>query len=190
MWVANLIYWSMLPKQRQIKPKTFLSYLSALKSYHINKRQRLKGFDDPRIAFIIKEGRRPFPSKKQNRLPITKNIFEMMAEKEDPTVTDFNIDTTLKMAWANLIRIEESIYTSAEAKKATFSKTGLIRSNISFAGGDQYVILRLKRSKTNTEHTGVQIILAATNNRTCFITSLRKQCTKNPRLPNALLFRL
>ncbi len=114
----------------------------------------------------------------------------MMVEEDHPTVTDFNIDTTFKMAWANFIRIEESIYMSAEAKKATFSKTCLIRSNISFAEGDQYVVLRLKRSKTNTEHKGVQIILAATNNRTCFITSLRKLCTKDPRLPNALLFRL
>ena len=79
---------------------------------------------------------------------------------------------------------------SAEAKKATFSKTGLTRSNISFAEGDQYAFLRLNRSKTDTEHKGIPIILAATNKQTCHRASMRKLCTQDPRLPNALLFRL
>ncbi len=35
-------------------------------------------------------------------------------------------------------------FTAAETKKATFAETGLTRSDISFAEGDQYAILRLK----------------------------------------------
>lgn len=139
-----------------------MSYLSALKSYHIDRRLNLKGFDDPRMALIIKGGRRLFPSKKRNRLPITKDILEKITEEDLFTFTDLNIDTALKVAWAGFMRIGELTYTAADAKKATFSKTGLTRSEISFAESDQYAILCIKRSKTDTEHTGVQIILAAT----------------------------
>ncbi len=60
------------------------------------------------------------------------------------------------------MRMGELTYTAAEANKATFAETGLTSSDISFEEGDRYAILRLKRSKTDTEHTGVQILLAVT----------------------------
>ena len=37
-WAATRIFGSTLPKQGQIKPDAVLSYLSALKSYHIDSR--------------------------------------------------------------------------------------------------------------------------------------------------------
>ncbi len=72
------------------------------------------------------------------------------------------------------MRMGKLIYMAAEAKKATFAETSLTRSDISFAEGDQYAILYLKRSKTDTEHTGVQIILAATGEQMCPVAALRK----------------
>ncbi len=114
-----------------------------------------------------------------------------MITKEEPlTVTDFNIDAAFQMAWASFFRIGELTYTSTEVKKATLSKTGLTRSNISFTEGHQYAFLHLKQSKTDIEYIGVQIILSATNKQTCHRASLRKLCTQDPRLLNALLFRL
>lgn len=189
-WAANRIYGSTLPKQGQIKPDTVSSYLSALKSYHIDRRLSLKGFDDPRMALIIKGGKRLFPSKKKNRLPITKDILEKITKEEPLTVTDLNIDTAFKVAWAGFMRLGEITYTAAEAKKPTFAETKLTRSDISFAEGDQYAILRLKRSKTDIEHTGVQIILAATGEQTCPVAALRRLFIQDPRPPTAPLFRL
>ena len=84
----------------------------------------------------------------------------------------------------------ELTYTAAEAKKATFAETGLTRLDILFAESDQYAILQLKRSKTDTEHTGVQIILAATGEPTCPVAALRRLFIQDPHPPNALLFRL
>ncbi len=147
------IHGTTLPKRGQIKPDTVLSYLSTLKSYQIDRGLSLKGFDDPRTALIIKGGRRLFPSKKRNRLQITKYIFEKITEDESLAVTDLNVDTAFKVAWAGFMRIGELIYTTAEAKKATFAETSLTKSDISFAESDQYAILRLKRSQTDTEHT-------------------------------------
>ncbi len=81
-------------------------------------------------------------------------------------------------------------YTAAEAKKATFAETGLTRSDISFAEGDQYPILQLKQSRTDTEHTGAQIIFAATVEATCPVVALRRLFIQNPRPLNVPLFRL
>ena len=173
-WAATRIYRTTLPKQGHIKPDTVLSALSALKSYHIDRRLSLKGFDDPWMTLIIKGGRRLFLSKKRNRLPITKDILEKITEDEPLSVTDLNVDKAFKVAWAGLMRMGELTYTAAEAKKAKFAETSLTRSDISFAESDPYAILRLKQSKTDTEHTWVQIILAATGERTCPVLALRR----------------
>ncbi len=189
-WAVTRIYGTTLSKQGQIKSDTVLSYLSALKSYHIDMRLSLKNFYDTRMALIIKSGRRLFPSKKWNRLPITNIIFEKITEDKPLSVTDLNVNTAFKVAWAGLMRMEEFTYKAAEAKKATFAETGLTRSDISFAEGDQYAILRLKRSKTDTEHTGVQIILAAIVERTCPVAALRRLFIQDARQANTPLFRL
>lgn len=72
------------------------------------------------------------------------------------------------------MKMGELTYITTDAKKAMFAKTSLTKSNISFAEGDQYAILCLKRSKTDMKHIGVQIILAATSNQTCPVVALRK----------------
>ena len=149
-----------------------------------------KSFDDPRMALIIKGGRRIFLSKKRNRLPITKDILEKITEDEPLSVTDLNVNRAFKVAWASFMRMGELTSTAAEAKKTTFTETGLTRSDISFAEGNQYAILRLKRSKTDTEHTGVQIILAETGKRICPVAVLRRLFIQDSRPANSLLFRL
>ena len=154
-WAANWIYRTTLPKQGQIKSDTVLSYLSALKSYHIERRLSLKDFDDPQMALIIKGRRRLFSSKKRNSLLITKDILKKITENKPLFVTDLNVDKAFKVAKAGFMRMGELTYTAAEAEKATFAETGLTTLDISFAEGDQCAILRLKQSKTDTEHTGV-----------------------------------
>lgn len=143
-WAAMKIYGSTLPKQGQIKPVIVMNYLSSLKSYHIDQYLSLEGFDNPRMALIIKEGRKLFPSTKWNCLPITKNILQNITKDEPLSITDLNLDTALKVAWAGFMRMDELTYTVVWARKATFAETSLTRSDISFAKGDQYAILRLK----------------------------------------------
>ncbi len=187
-WAATRIYRTTLPKQGQVKPDMVLSYLSALKSYQIDKSLSLKGIDDPQMAPFIKGWRSLFPSKKQNRLPITKDILEKITEDEPVSATVLNVDTSFKVAWAGFMRMRELTYTAAEAKKATFAETSLTRLDISFAERDQYAILRLKRSKTDTEHTRVQIILSATDERTCPVAVLQAYSYKThaqPTLPSS-----
>ena len=153
-WAANQIYGSTALIQGQIKPDTVASYLSALKSYYINRWLSLKGFHAPRLALIINSGKRLFPNKKINCLPVTRNILEEMTIEECFTVTDHKVDRAFKVAWAGFMRLGEITYTVAEAKKSTFAETKVTTWDISFAEGDQYATLWLKRSKTDVEHTG------------------------------------
>ena len=173
-WAVTRIFRSTLPKQGQIKPDTVLSYLSALKSYHIDRRLSLKDFDDPQMVLIIKGRRRFFPSKKRNRLPITKDILEKITEVELLSISNLNFDTIFKVAWSGFMKMRELTYTTAGIIKATFEEITILWSDISFAKRDQYAILRLERSKINTNYTEIKIILAATGERTCAVAVLRK----------------
>ncbi len=139
------------------------------------------------MALIIKDGRKPFPSKKRNRLLSTKEILEKITEEELLSITDLNVDTAFNVAWAGFMRMGELTYTEAEAKKATFAGTSLTKSDISFTEGDQYAILRLKQSKTDTEHNVVQIILVATGEPTWPVAALRKLFIQDPHPPRGQL---
>lgn len=94
------------------------------------------------------------------------------------------------MAWAGFLRLGEITYTGTVLKKTSFSKTKVIRSDVSFAEGNQYAVLRLKESKTDTKHTGVQIILAATGERICPVAALARFYILDSQPANAPLFRL
>ena len=85
----------------------------------------------------------------------------------------------------------EFTYTKVElANRKIFIATKFTRSDITFSQDDQYVILRLKRSKTNTKHTGIEIIIAAIHDSTCLVTALREMFMLNPQPGNASLFSL
>ena len=189
-WSAHRIFGSNLPKQGQIKPDTVVSYLSGPWSHHVDHHLSLDVFDDPQLAWIIKDGKRLFSSIKSKRLPITKNILEKITAQPIMSVDDCNIDTAFKISWAGFLCLGEITYTSAELKKTNFVDTHATRSDVSFAEGNQYAVLRLKRSKTDIEHSRVQIILAATGENSCPVAALRQLFLIDPQLSNAPLFRL
>ena len=85
----------------------------------------------------------------------------------------------------------EFTYTKIElANQKLFIATKLTRSDITFFQDNQHVILRLKRSKTDIKHTGVEIIIAATNDSTCTVIALRELFRLDPQPGNASLFSL
>lgn len=135
-WAANRIFGSILPKQGQVKLDIVQSYLADLKSYHIDRRMSLQGFDSFRLALIIKRGKRLFPSKKCDRFPITKDILERITKEEPLTVDDLNTNIAFKVAWAGFMRMGKIRYMATEVKKVSFAETKLTRSNISFAESD------------------------------------------------------
>ena len=66
----------------------------------------------------------------------------------------------------------------------------LVGYDVRFAEDDQYAFLRLKQSKTDIKHTGVQIILSATGMPTCPVTALRRLFNHVKQPASAPLFML
>lgn len=189
-WIAGRIREGTAPKQGQVKPSTVQSYLSALRSHHVDHHLSIQAFSSPRIDRILCGARYLYPHIKKKRLPITKDILEKITSSVPVSIEELNIDTAFKVAWAGFLRMGEFTYTGAEAKANTFINTKLTRSDITFSDRDQHAILRLKRSKTDLNHSGVEIILAATYDKNCPVKALRALFTQDPQPRTAPLFRL
>ena len=99
-----------------------------------------------------------------------------------------NYDTAFKTAWAGFLQVGEFTYTQQDLKSKAFKDTGLTRSDITFAEDDGYAILRLKRSKTDINHQGVEIMLAAVNNSLCPVQALHRLVMEDSQPPDAPLF--
>ncbi len=85
-WVLQRIFGGGSPKQGQVQPDTVASYLSGLRSYHIDRHLPVTVFEDLRLARILQGGR------KKDRFPITKEILERITATVPITEDDFNID--------------------------------------------------------------------------------------------------
>ena len=193
-WVTGRIMGSASPKQGRVKPDTVAHYLSALLSYHVDHNLPTAVFESKRIQRIIQGGRSMFPAEKSPTHPITKDTLEKITNPHIfmnfDTLDSVNISTALKVGWAGFLRMGEFTHTGPQAKRASFQFTKLTRSDISFASGDNFATLRLKRSKSDVKHAGVEIILAATGDSTCPVLALRHLFQVDPKPPASPLFSL
>lgn len=109
-WAASRVMGSAIAKQGQIKPDTVASYLSALRSWHIDHEFSTNSFETPRMKLLLAEGRSFFSSTKTLRLPITKDILRLVTTTPPTTINELNLDTAFKVAWAGFMRLEELSY--------------------------------------------------------------------------------
>lgn len=193
-WVTQRLFGSSIKLLSQLKPDTILSYLSALRSYHVDRNLSTGAFDNPRLDRIIRGGKRLFPYVKALRYPISQSMLERITstaiDNQNPDINDLNVNTAFLVAWAGFLRMGEFTYSKAELQDILlFERTRLTRNDISFSDDGQCATLRLKRSKTDVNHSGVQIILAATSHVTCPVRALRLLFELDPQSPNAPLFR-
>ena len=190
-WANTRAFGSAIPNQGQIQPDTISGYLSGLCSYHVDRNFSTTVFESLQLDRVLRGVRRMFPRTEKTRLPITKDILQKITRQKPTSLQELNINTTFKVAWACFLRMGEFTYTKAElANRKIFSATKLTRSDITFSQNDQYVVLRLKRSKTDVKHTGVEIIIAATNDLTCPVLALQELFMLDPKPSNAPLFSL
>ena len=122
-WITQRIYGANSPKQGQIKPNTAQSYLSALKSAHIDLGLSTQAFSSSRIDRILRGAHNLFPNIKKERLPITKDILQKITSIIPISIEEINIDAAFKVAWAGFLRMGEFTYTNSEARSSTFINT-------------------------------------------------------------------
>lgn len=189
-WIANRFMGSAMSMQRKIEPDTVASYLSALRSWHVDHEYSLAPFETPRIKLLLQGGKSFFPSITATRLPITQVILTALTSFQIGNKNDLNLDTAFKVAWAGFLRLGELTYTDLDRSKNTsFKDLHLTRLDVRISEHNQYATLRLKRSKTDTNHTRVLIMLAATHNQNCPVDALQNLFSHDPQPPDSPLFR-
>jgi hypothetical protein len=108
----------------------------------------------------------------------------------NPEVNNLNFDAAIKLAFAGFLRTAEL---TCEAKdlenRPVFEHTKLQRRDVTFADNDEHAVLLLRSSKSDYDHTGVEIVVAKTGEVTCPVSALRALYTLDPQPPRAPLFR-
>jgi hypothetical protein len=110
---------------------------------------------------------------------------------ESQKVNEINTVAAATIAYKGFLRNGEFTYKLKDLRnKRTFSSTSLLRSDITFSDLDEHVIVSLKRSKTDYDHVGVDIIIAATGTLTYPVWALRRLFEEDPQPRDSPLFRL
>jgi hypothetical protein len=160
------------------KPDTIAGNLSALRSVHTDRQLDESVFDDPWVKRILAGVRRVEPSLTQKQAtPITHALLEQLTSPKvsSDSIKDRNFDTACKVAFAGFLRMGEFTVQNSQLSESatTYKHSRLTRSDITFSDDDSHAVLRLKRSKADTTHRGVDIILAATGTSTCPVRALQ-----------------
>ena len=71
---------------------------------------------------------------------------------------------------------------------SVFQATKLQRRDVVFADNDEHAIVVLRASKADVDHTGVEIVIAATGDDTCPVRALRALFELDPQPSSAPLF--
>ena len=186
-WVVIRTFGSSDHLMSQLKPATITSYLSALRSHHIDRRIDTTVFDSPHLLRLVQGARGLFPSRKRERLPVTRDILSKITPP--PTSrNDYHIDAAFKLAFAGFLRMGEFTHTHAKEITPSFKATGLTRSDLTLS--TDHAIVRLKRSKTDKMHQGVNILVASTGDSNCPVQALKDLLQTDPQPPSVPLFRL
>jgi hypothetical protein len=163
---------------RKVKAETIASNLSALRALHIDRGFDESVFDSPWIRRIISGIRRTEVIRQVKQAePMSLDTLGKITRPANTIgryFDDLNLDVALKVAFAGFLRMGEFTIKNSQADEDpdTFAYTRLTRRDITFAPDGSHAILRLKRSKADYEHRGVDVVLAATGTPTCPVAAL------------------
>lgn len=177
-----------------VKAATIDGYIAALRSVHVDRRLDLTVFASLWLRRIIAGIRRTEVSRPTKQaFPITAEVLSQITYIHPGIVgtaecsRNINFDVAAKVAFAGLFRLGELTFKEDELTPDIIS-TKVLRSDVSFALDNSHAIIRLRRSKADKEHAGVNIVLARTSTPTCPVESLKALFELDPRLPTTPLF--
>ncbi len=152
-WIAQRTFGTTAPHMGRLKPSTLRGYVAGIRSHHVDLGEPVTVFEDPLIRRLLDGAASLNPSLTRTRLPITRDILAKIITNK-PTTSDINLDAAFTLAFAGFLRLGEVTYSKQEAQSKSFAATHATRSDISFSNNDDHMLLRLKRSKTDTSHVG------------------------------------
>ena len=125
-----------------------------------------------KIKFLLTNGKLFFAFIKFLQLVISKIIFQIPINQVSIFVINLILDINLIIALTRFIKLEKLTYTIIKIVNPLFKNFQLIRSDITFFKYDEWAILRLKYSKTNSNHIGILILSKAIKNSICLVIAL------------------
>ena len=175
-----------------LKATTIETYLSHIRSVHVDLRLNTEVFSSSFLKRIIKGVRRCQPTTvKQTGALTALQVQKMTVPSSSASdIDNVNLNAAAKVAFSGFLRSGEFTYSKADLGRDSFQSTNLTRADVTFANDDKYAILRLKRSKTDHQHRGVDIHLASSKGPLCPVVALRKLFTDDPQPPSSPLFRM
>ena len=188
LWVTTRAFSSSEKHQSQLKPDTLQIYLSAIRSYHIDRCIPIEVFKSAFLARLVQGARNFFSGPRHARLPITPDLLTAITPSPISR-DDINMTAAFKLAFAGFLRMGEFTHTKQRAADSqAFATANLTCSDVWLAA--DHATVRLKRSKTDRLHQGVTIIVAATGEHNCPVHALRQLFEKDPQPGDAPLFSL
>jgi hypothetical protein len=171
----QLLVWVSKLGERGLRTKTIKSYLTGLKSLHVDLGLGTKPFGNPRLQRIIR-GINRFqgePNRKE-RLPITRNLLIRLLsllDRNDPR--DANLYGAFCLAHAGFLRAGEFTWSENNLVHGhtEFAPWNLTQRSIQFE--EDRLFLTLPNSKTDPFRKGVTITLASSGDAACPVTAMR-----------------
>jgi integrase len=162
---------------RKAKPATAKSYLSALRSTHIQLGYDTSAFDDLRIDLVLRGGKRLYgEGTKRLRLPLTAPILCQIINQIGDDHDGVNLKAALCVAFTGFLRSGEFTWDKPDDLSC------LARRHVSMERNS--VTITLPSSKTD-----ISILLAASpSSPLCPVRALRNLLTRFPRDPSQPLF--
>ena len=158
-------------------------YCAALRSVHVDRGLATDVFQDETFRRVLAGIRRRQPTVTPTQaepitLPILQKLINVKADVLHLTTNDqideLNMTAAIAIGFGGFLRLREFTYKAKDLLNLqTFKHTSLLRSDVTFSDTDDYVIIALKRSKTDYDHKGVAIVVAASRTLTCLVHILR-----------------
>ena len=188
LWVTTRAFGTTEKHQGQLKPDTLQTYLSALRSYHVDRCMNGQVFKSAPLARLVQGARNLFSGPRRTRLPITSDLLTKITLS--PISRDvLNTNAAFKLAFAGFLCMGEFTHSKQRAADSqAFSTASLTRSDVRLAS--DHATVRLKRSKTDSLNQGVTIVVAATGEHNCPVNALRQLFKNDPQSGHSPLFSL
>ena len=168
------------------KPATAKSYVTAIRSFHIENGFPITIFSHPRIELVIRGGKRVYgEGVKKLRLPLTSSVLLRIVNEVRVDEEGINVKAALCVAFAAFLRSGEFTWDSPWIENS--HESNLSRKHVGFNSNNS-ITLTLPVSKMDPYRTGVTIQLASSPSPLCPVAALKHLYRSFPRSPTRPLF--
>ena len=172
---ASLANWVGYLATKRVKAKTLKSYLTGVRSAHVDMGYNdLTPFHSPQVERIIAGYRRMHgEAGTLERRPITKDLLlQMLPYFNLRTREGCTLHAAFCLAFAGFLRVGEFIYSAKDLNSPDFSQWFLTRRSVRLY--EDHLELTLPSSKTDPFRRGITLTIAASGDNACPVQSLRR----------------